>query len=332
MTHFVTFWGGNVRRSRLLTGVGRNSPLWRQIAQVAAEQHGNITTEQLLALGLGKDAIQYAVRTGRLFRVFRRVYAVGRPPTKPIERAAAALLACGPRAVLSHSSAMVLWGFWKHWGEPFDITVAADRRPSHIKTHRCSTLRRRDVTTHHGIRVTTPARTTLDIAPRLNAKALTRLINDARLAKLLTLDELADLAAHNPGHPGVPLLRPHLEDERSPTRSGGEDDFPGFCRRHGLPTPVMDTIVHGVEVDAYFPDEQLIVELDGWPYHRARSSFEGDRDRDATMLMHGIPTVRITYDRLDESSEEREAARLHVILEQRRRIDSPGLEEPRHHP
>lgn len=75
-------------------------------------------------------------------------------------------------------------------------------------------------------------------------------------------------------------------------------------------------------MDAYFPGEELIVELDGWPYHKDRATFESDRDRDATMLMHGIPTVRITYDRL-EADPDREAARLHSILEQQRaRIDS----------
>src|SRR5438309_2012866 len=90
----------------------------RQIAQIAARQHGNVTRPQLLAIGLGDDAISYRVKTDRLHRVHRGVYAVGRPPAQPIERAAAAVLACGPRAALSHGSAMTLWGFWKRWDEP----------------------------------------------------------------------------------------------------------------------------------------------------------------------------------------------------------------------
>ncbi len=213
---------------------------------------------------------------------------------------------------------MVLWGFWKHWDQPFEVTVVVDRRPVGIRVHRCSTLLRRDVSTHHGIRVTSPARTILDMAPQLKPKALTRLINDGRNAKLLTLDDLAEVVDRNPSHAGAPLLRPDLDNPQNPTRSGGEDDFPAFCRRFGLPTPLINTIVHGFEVDAYFPDERLIVELDGWPYHRSRASFEDDRDRDATLLMHGIPTVRITYTRLDHKAE-RESARLDSILRQRRR-------------
>jgi hypothetical protein len=212
---------------------------------------------------------------------------------------------------------MALWAFWKHWDEPFEVTLTSDRRPSGIRIHRSSTLIRRDVTIHHGIRVTSPARTILDMATRLKPRPLTRLINDTRRAKLLTLDDLADVVARNPTHPGAPLLRPHLGNPQNPTRSSGEDDFPAFCQRHGLPTPVINAIVHGFEVDAYFPDERLIVELDSWPYHRDRGTFETDRDRDATMLTHEIPTVRITYDRLDHH-EEREATRLETILRQRR--------------
>jgi hypothetical protein len=151
----------------------------------------------------------------------------------------------------------------------------------------------------------------------MKPRALTRLINDSRRANLLTLEDLADIAGRNPFHSGAPLLQPHLDNPQNPTRSDGEDDFPGFCQRYGLPTPLMDTIVHGFEVDAYFPEERLIVELDGWPFHRDRDSFESDRDRDATMLMHGIPTVRVTYDRIDDMPD-REAARLHSILQQRR--------------
>lgn len=297
--------------------MGRNRSLWREIAQVAARQHGNVTTRQLLAVGIGEDAVRYSARTGRLFRVHRGVYAVGRPPVLPIERAAAVLLACGPKAALSHGSAMTLWSFWKHWDDPFEVTVSGDRRPKGIRIHRSCTLRRRDVTTHHGLRVTSPARTVLDMAPRLKRRQLTRLINDARLAKLLTLDDLAEVVAHNRGHSGAPLLRPHLDNPQNPTRSEGEDDFPTFCERHGLPTPVLNAVVHGFEVDAYFPAERLIVELDGWPLHRDRDTFESDRDRDATMLMHAIPTVRITYDRLDHDPD-REATRLQTILRQRR--------------
>jgi hypothetical protein len=280
------------------------------IAAIAVEQHGYIGRGQLLGLGLSRRQIAYRLRAGRLHRLFRGVYAVGSPPTDPIQWAAAAVMACGERAMLGHGSAMTLWGLWKHWDRPFEVTVAGDRRLKDIRIHAVTNLLRRDVHVHRGIRVTSPARTLLDQAPSLRPKSLTRAINKARLDRILTLDDLADVADRFPFHPGAPLLKPFVDLKGGPTRSAWEDGFPAWCARHGLPPPVKGAIVAGHEVDALFPDEKVIVELDSWEFHRDRSSFESDRDRDADTLAAGHLTVRITWGRMSA----REAARLHEIL------------------
>jgi hypothetical protein len=297
--------------------VGDKGRIEHQIAQIAQEQQGNITRGQLLALGVHPDSIKRWVRLGRLHRVHRGVYSVGRPPTTPLEKAAAGVLACGERAALSHGSAMTLWGFWKRWDEPYEVSVAGDRRPKGIRTHRVAGLLHRDIRTEQGIRVTSPARTLLDMALRMRPKSLTRAINDGRRADILTLDELADVVRRFPLHPGAPLLRPHAASTQNPTRSGFEDDFLPFCVRFGLPQPQINIQLHGFEVDAYFEDAKLIVELDGWDFHNDRDAFEDDRERDATMLLHEIATIRITRRRL-RTAPEREAARLHSILDARR--------------
>ena len=293
--------------------MGRNGRIAIQIAQIAARQHGNISRAQLLAIGLDASWITRAIKAGRLYRVYHGVYAVGRPPATPVEKAAAAVLACGERAALSHSSAMVLWGFWKRWEEPFEVSLATDRRPSAIRTHRVTGLLRRDVTLHQDIRVTSPARTLLDGAPRTRPRSLTRYVNDARRDGMLTQSDLLDVVERFPLHPGAPLLASHAHNTQNPTRSSLEDDFLAFCRRVGLPTPILDTVLHGYEIDALFADELVIVELDGPEYHSDRAAFEADRERDATMLAHGIPTIRITPSRL-KTKPQHEAERLHTIL------------------
>src|SRR5581483_5233997 len=103
---------------------------------------------------LDRYAIRYRVRVGRLYRVFRGVYSVGRPPITVQEWASAAVLACGSGAALSHSSAMVLWGYWRHWEPPPEVTVVGDRRTKGIRVHRSTTLLRHDVTRQLGVRVT----------------------------------------------------------------------------------------------------------------------------------------------------------------------------------
>lgn len=74
--------------------------------------------------------------------------------------------------------------------------------------------------------------------------------------------------------------------------------------------------VCGYLVDALFPAEKLIVELDGWAFHRGRIAFETDRERDAETLAHGFATVRVTSVRI-EQAPAREAERLGAILMQR---------------
>jgi len=137
-----------------------------------------VTRKQLLALGLGRRAIGHRVAAGRLIREYTGVYAVGHVPVSFIDWAAAAVLACGPGAVLSRASAASLWGIRKEWRRPFEVTVPTARRRRGITVHRSRTLTRNDIRTQLGIRVTSPARTLLDYAPTLNDKQLTRAVND----------------------------------------------------------------------------------------------------------------------------------------------------------
>ncbi len=282
---------------------------------MADPQHGNIAYKQLRAIGLSKNAIAHRAQIGRLYRVHRGVYSVGRPPRTVLEKASAAVLACGPGAALSHRSALWLWGLTERWPRRFEVTVPGDRRPQGIKVHR--TRLGCDVRTHQGIRVTSPARTVLDCAPRLTDKALTRAVNDGRRQVGLRLSDLGEVVDRNPRHPGVARVRPFITVKGGPTRSEWEDAFPAFCRRFGLPEPVMSTKVLGFEVDALFVEEKLIVELDSWQFHSDRASFESDRERDATTLAAGYATVRVTWERLAQRPAQ-EAARLHEILRGRR--------------
>jgi Transcriptional regulator, AbiEi antitoxin len=294
----------------------------KAMAAVAKRQRGYVTRRQLLHLGLGRQAIDYRLRLGRLIPVYAGVYAVGHVPIGAADRAAGALLACGPEAVLSHGSAASLWGFFKRWELPFEVTTVGDRRPRTIRVHRSTSLTRKDIGHHLGLRVTTPARTILDIAPRLTDKALTRAVNDARLSNYLRLPALGELLERCSRHPGAKRLTPFLQAPSGPTRSEFEDEFLAFTKRFGLPLPNVNATVGGREVDALFEAEKLIVELDGYDYHSSKDAFEGDRERDAEHLLDGYGTVRVTWDRLT-GTPRKEATRLHAILARRRRERGP---------
>ena len=98
---------------------------------------------------------------------------------------------------------MTLWGFWKDWSTPFEVTVNRDRRPKGIKVRLATTLGRRDIRTQLGIRVTSPARTLLDNAPRLNDRQLKRAVKEAIVSCHVKKDHLTDVLGRHPHHPGT---------------------------------------------------------------------------------------------------------------------------------
>ena len=301
----------------MAAGPSRIDAIVAAIIAVARRQHGCIMRSQLLRLGLSATTVAEWVTRGRLFRIHDGVYAVGRPLTTPVEHAAAALLACGPTAALSHHSALAAWGLAPDWPAIPQITVRGRRRKPGIGIHRSRCLTRADVRRQLGLRVTSPARTILDCAPTLTPARLNRALADARRAGLLRPAQLDDALTRFANHPGRPLVRGIRDDTQAPTRSTFEDLFPRFCRRHGLPRPELNTIVNGREVDAYFPAERVIVELDGWDFHADRATFESDRDHDASALAYGLITYRLTWRRLIGEPEQ-EAARLDAVLANRR--------------
>jgi len=269
------------------------------IRGVAARHSGNITRAQLQTAGLSKGAIDRRLQRGTLVKRYPGVYAL--PPARmdPQALIAAAVLAGGPTAVASHASAAWLWDFIPRYEPPPEISLpTGDRRPRHILSHRCPSLQPRDITRQRGVPTTSPARTALDLAPRLSKKQLTRLVNDQLRDGYLKPAALKDVLTRNPLHPGTKLLRRFVEDPRNPTDSSLEDDFMSFVKKYGLPIPQTNVWLHGRKVDAFYPEANLIIELDSEDYHSDQDAFRDDRERDTENLKHGLATMRMTSDRL----------------------------------
>ena len=266
-------------------------------------------------MGLGVDAIDYRLRVGRLLRMHRGVYAVGYRSPSPLARAMAAVLACGPEAVLSHRSAAVLWEIDSRWRTPIEVTAPTERCHRGVRVHHSRTLLREDLTVHFGIPVTAVARTLLDLAGVLDGKGLARAVNEAQLKCRLRLDDLAALLAHSPGRT-TGRLRAFVDCRQAPTRSVFEDAFLAFVDRYRLPRPAVNQCVAGYEVDVLWPEHKLIVELDSRAYHDSDQPFERDRNKDADLLVAGYPVVRITWRRLSDTPAL-EARRLADLLARR---------------
>lgn len=220
----------------------------------------------------------------------------------------AAVLACGPGAVLSHRSAAALWGIRTGWGSPVEVTAPNDRRHPGIRVRHS---RRAATTTRHCIPTTTPVQTLLDLADVLEDRALATAVNEAYILQLTTPDRLASFLIRRSGR-RTSRLAPHTNSTGA-TRSPLEDDFVRFAKRHRLPTPEAGQRIAGHLVDFVWREQRLVAELDGYRFRSTKKAFETDRDRDADLLNAGFRTIRITTKRLEQNATK-EAKRLRELL------------------
>lgn len=279
---------------RLTVHSGRfdNTPL----AELAARQHGTVATWQLLRLGYSEHVIRRLVADGWLHRLHRGAYAVGHTRLSVKARWMAAVLACGPDAVLSHAAAAALHELQRAPGM-IDVTTPTQRTVPGIRCHRSRCPHTSDRTVTDGIPVTTVNRTLLDQAERLSRQRLRTMVEAAQRRDLLDGRKLEALLARTTGHRGAEPLKRVLSElhEQAPwIQSVLEQRFLELIREAGLPDPQTNVVVDGVVVDCFWPQHNLVVELDGYAFHRGRRSFEQDRRRDIGHALAGRRSIRIT--------------------------------------
>lgn len=271
---------------------------------VANQQLALITTHQLQVAGVGRGAVRRRVEEGTLHRRYRGVYLVGHPIPLPGARELGAVLACGHRALISYRSAAALWGLANAAVEDVDVTVVARgcRSRDGLRVHRVERLGAGDRTTKSGIPVTSPARAIIDYAATANATELEYATSEAYAHKLTDDRRLLAAIDRAPNHAGVALLRTILRQAGGPqrTRSGGERAMLRLIRAAGLPAPRMNVLIAGFTADFVWPEERLIVELDGYPFHGHRAAFERDHRRDIVHKNAGYEVLRFTGRQLDD--------------------------------
>jgi very-short-patch-repair endonuclease len=282
----------------------------RQIGDLAERQHGVVTREQLLALGLGRDAIDKRLRRGLLRPLYRGVYAVGHRALTREGPWLAAVSSQGPGAVLSHADATALWAIRRSSSPTIEVTVAARggrRAPLPIRLHRVCSLQPQHVTIVDAIPVTTPARTLADLAPRLSPGALQRAVEECDRLKLFDLPAVREAAQ---GRPGCEKLAAACAtaDSGLLLRSGLERAFVALCREHALPKPSVNTWADSLEVDFVWRKQRLAVETDGGPYHDTPWARVRDRVRDRVLRDAGYEVVRFTDEQVETRPDEVAAA------------------------
>jgi very-short-patch-repair endonuclease len=293
-------------------GQTRHKVVWRLVRR----QHGVITRGQLLELGLTRHAIEHRVEAGRLHLIHRGVYVVGRPELDVYGRCMAAVLACGPRALVSHEKAAELWGIRPSRERPIEISVplTVQRSLTGVRLHRRRLLGDQDRAIKSRIPLTSPVRTIVDLAGRLGERQLEAVINEATILDLLTPEDLRRQLDWIHHQRGVPMVR-RLLDRRvfRLTDSELERRFLRLAATMGLPLPETGARLNGYRVDFFWPELGLVVETDGLRYHRTPAQQARDRRRDQVHAAAGLTTLRFTHHQVRyEPADVRETLELVV--------------------
>jgi very-short-patch-repair endonuclease len=264
------------------------------IGELANRQHGVVSYAQLRELGLTRHRIEGRVAAKRLRRLHRGVYAVGHEALTWRAHLVAAVYACGPEALASHRAAGALHGLIR--ASRIEVTVPhSSRGRKGITVHRTRLIHPEDRVLVAEVPATSVARTLVDLADVLTEARLADVVRQAEIQRVFDLEAVRRACA--PGRRGRHRLARILatyQPEPHFIRSEAERKLKQLLDAHRLPQPQFNVNLHGYEVDAYWPEQRLVLEVDGAATHTTRHAFHTDRRRDRALAAHGIQSLRVT--------------------------------------
>lgn len=306
---------GEPEETHLRGGKRGVHPRDADIAAVAGRQHGAVSAQQLIGMGLTPRAIEARLACGRLHRLHRGVYAVGHRSLTVRGWRMAAALRGGPGTVISHRAAGSEWGLRRWNGKP-SITVPKWRPPNDRIEMHSSALPADERTVLDGIPITSVPRTLLDLATILDADALLRAVNEAEVRRLADPLSLPALLERHRGERGTGALRRVLESAgygRGITREMLEELFAKLVGRYRLPHPELNAPIHVgdrfFEADCLWREQRLIVELQGARFHGTAAAMARDAERARRLLLAGWQIVPVTWSQLSSRASADRLAR-----------------------
>ena len=277
------------------------------VAAFAERQHGVVAHRQLIELGLQQRTIQRRIGAGLLHRVHRGVYAVGHRRlynARAMDGGGAGMRPNGATEPRKRRSAL------RH---PSHVRLSSRRgdgapnapqavRASHFTCLAVSSPRIAPRNTaYRSLRIPS---TLIDLAEIVQRRRLRRALEESERLGIFDLRAEERLIARSTGHRGLRQLKEVIRDYSGPppiTSSELERLFLDLCDEAGLPGHQVNILVEGYEVDDAWPENRLIVELDGYGFHRTRANFENDRVRDAVLQLAGYRVIRITHRRMQDA-------------------------------
>jgi hypothetical protein len=264
-----------------------------------------VSREQLRAAGLSDKQIRTRERDGELHPLYHDVWAVGHRNVTPKGHLIAALLSCGPTSFLSHRTAAALHGLRAVNVRAIEITLAAGRTyvRAGLQVHRTAREPARGELRSVGhLRYSSVPRLLIELAPRETPTELRRLLTEAVHRRLLNLDAIEEALARHARRPGLARLKAALRAyrPRPDRKSELERGFDAWLLEHPeIPEPSRNVYIDGWEIDCWWPEQRVVLELDGRDYHTAVQEMERDRLKDTKLQIRGIKPMRVTGERWD---------------------------------
>ena len=271
------------------------------LAKLATRQNGVVTRAQLLGAGLTSSRIERLVASGVLVPVHRGVYRVGHAAPSVAATYTAAVLACGPDAVLCGRAAAHVQRLLPGRPPVPEVLVGRKRRIEGIVVSRCRRVDPRDVTRLHRIPITTAPRTLVDLAARMTAEELARAVHQAHVLYGVRPPHVEAALSRRPTAAGAALLRDILRGGALLSRL--ERAFMALLRSEGLPLPEVNRKKGAHYVDCRWPERRLTVELDSYRFHATRYAWEQDRERERAARARGDEFRRYTWRDVVEDPE-----------------------------
>jgi Transcriptional regulator, AbiEi antitoxin/Protein of unknown function (DUF559) len=286
------------------------------LAALGASQHAVLGLDQLRNLGLSANAVRKRAASGRLHRIHRGVYSLV-PRELLTERGhwMAAVLACGPGAVLSHQKAAALHGLRPTAKARTDVTVVGrgGRDRPGIDIHRVRSLAPADIAIVDNIPCTSVARTLFDLAEVIARRPLERAFDQSEVLQVFDLWAIQDQVERNSTRVGAPIVKSLLAEHyvgSTLTQNDFEEAFYGLCQAYRVPRPKVNEWVDlndgepVIWADFVWRAQRVIVETDGKDVHGTHQARERDPRRDQRATVAGWKPIRTTWRQVTRRPEQ----------------------------
>lgn len=284
--------------ARQVATPGQQSKIDAWLERVGRRQHWVVAHYQLIAAGINASRVDSWIARGKLYKVHRGVYKLGPGPPTARGQLAAAVLASSPAPLISLESAVGLWGLARMRANPVHLTIAGNgsRSQPGIVVHRTRSLHPDDRAVVDGIPVTSVPRTLVDIAAG-EGDDLRRAVEEAEKEGLLVARDARDACDRASGKRGVGYLRELLATLTAPEPTNRELErrFLWLCRDHLAIQPLINTRQAGWQLDAFWPQARLAVELDSVAHHSHRSQLRRDLRKNLDLADAGIDLIRLGW-------------------------------------